>query len=102
VRSVEGCWGNGRIGKSWSVAVKKRRDAADPNYEVEFRGAITCLIPLFINLLEDKDWGVRFESVKVIGKLADHGEHSLKRVAAQLTRSTKSSVAKTWGARFRR
>jgi HEAT repeat len=55
------------------VAVKSN-EATDPNDEVEFHEAIKRMIPLFIKLLEDGDWAVRFESVEVVGKLANYGE----------------------------
>jgi hypothetical protein len=74
--------------------LKKRCDTADPDYEAEFRQAITSTIPLFINLLQAKAPDVRFQSVYVIGELANHGERQLKSVVAQLTRIPKSSFVK--------
>jgi len=43
-------------------------------YKVEFHGAIAKVIPSLIKLLEDQDDDVRWETVELIGKLANHGK----------------------------
>jgi hypothetical protein len=57
---------------------------------------------LLIKVLEDENWAVRFDGIEVIGKLANHGEWQLKRIAAELTRTTKPSFVNPLQARFDR
>jgi hypothetical protein len=56
------------------VAVTKALCPTDPDYEVEFRGAITSIIPSFIKVLEDKNWVVRSDGIEVIGEWVNYGE----------------------------
>jgi hypothetical protein len=63
---------------------EKHCDAADPDYEGEFRGAIASTIPLLSTLHCDLYEGVRQKAVELIGKLADHSELPFKNILAQL------------------
>jgi hypothetical protein len=63
------------------VAIKKHCGTADPDYEVDFREAITDTIPSFVRPLEDKASAVRRETVKLIANLATHGEWQLDVIA---------------------
>jgi HEAT repeat protein len=57
---------------------------ANADYQVEFREAITTAIPSLFQRLTDKDEDVRLETVKVVGKLANHGKSWLDFIMAQL------------------
>jgi hypothetical protein len=83
------------------VAVRKHCGIADPDYEVEFHGAIASMIPSLIRRLEDKGKYVRRETVKLIGKLANHGEWQLESIAASLIQTAKSSFVEPSRAWFR-
>jgi len=47
---------------------------ANAGCEVEFCEAVARTIPPLIKLLDDKAKEVRWETVKLIGKLANHGK----------------------------
>jgi hypothetical protein len=51
------------------------------NCEVEFRETITRTIPLPTKLLEDKEQDIRCETLRLLGKLAKHGEWQLDGIA---------------------
>jgi hypothetical protein len=61
-------------------------------HEAQLHDPIRIAIPSLIKLIEDSL--VRWEIVKVIGKLANHGEWQLESIAAQLTGTTKSNFVK--------
>jgi hypothetical protein len=92
----------GKLANHSEWTVEKHCSPADPDDEVELRGAITSIIPSFIKVLEDKNWVVRSDGIEVIGELANYGERYLKAITVQLTRSTKPSFGKPSQARFRR
>jgi hypothetical protein len=83
--------------ESWQITVSGVRThcgAVNPDYEVNFREAIARAIPSLTKRLEDDEEDVRLAIVKIIGKLADHGEWQVESTAVQLTRITKSSFVK--------
>jgi hypothetical protein len=63
------------------VVVRKHCGIADPDYKVEFRGAIASMIPSLIRL-ENEDEDVRWRTVELISNLAYHGEWQLESIAA--------------------
>jgi hypothetical protein len=72
----------GKLANYGKFQLKTRCGAADPGYKAEFRKTIAIAIPSFMQCLEDEYWGIRWKLVGVIGDLANHGEQSLKTIAA--------------------
>jgi hypothetical protein len=76
------------------VAVGWYYSTINPGYAVEFHEAFATIIPSLIKPLEDKARAVRRETIKLIGKLVNHGEWQLDGIVAQLIWIIKSSFAK--------